>query len=110
MYSSYSVTTAVCSVVFPFLASLAVGMRLRARNIKSLPYKTDDYVILLALVGQCSGPFSNNLLIQEFQCLSISIGGTLLYGAFKTGYGQNISTMTAAEFAVYSWVCHSLQK
>ncbi|KAA6408787.1 MAG: integral membrane [Lasallia pustulata] len=60
-------------------------MRLRARNIKSLPYKTDDYVILLAL------------------CLSISIGGTVLYGAFKTGYGQNILTMTAAEFAVYSW-------
>ena len=108
MYSSYSVAAAVCSVVFPFFASLAVGMRLRARNIKSLSYKTDDYVILLALVGQCSVPISNNMLIQYFQCLSISNGGTILYGSSKTGYGQKLSTMTPAEYSVYGRVFRSL--
>ena len=51
MYSKYSVAAAVCSVVFPALASLAVALRLRARKIKSLSYATDDYLIIAALVS-----------------------------------------------------------
>ena len=50
MYSSYSVAAAVCSVVFPFLASVSVALRLRARSIKAVGYGADDYTIILALV------------------------------------------------------------
>lgn len=51
MYSQYSVNAAVCSVVFPALASLAVALRLRARKIKSLRYAADDYIIISCLVS-----------------------------------------------------------
>ena len=51
MYSSYATTAAVCSCVFPTLASIAVFFRFRARNIKALAYGADDYSILIALVS-----------------------------------------------------------
>ena len=54
MYSSYAVAAAVCSVVFPVFASLAVLLRFRARKIKSLSYGIDDYAIVVALVSQTS--------------------------------------------------------
>ena len=50
MYSSYSAAAAVCSVIFPFLASVSVALRLRARSIKAVGYGADDYTIILALV------------------------------------------------------------
>lgn len=50
MYSSYSVATAVCYVVFLVVAAAAVALRLRARHMKSLTYELDDDMSLLALV------------------------------------------------------------
>ena len=59
MYSSYSVAAAVCSVVFPVFAFLAVLLRLRARKLKTLSYGTDDYSIVVALVLQTSSRVRN---------------------------------------------------
>lgn len=50
MYSSYSVAAAICSVIFPTLAVVAVGFRLPARKIKSLAWGADDYLVLSAQV------------------------------------------------------------
>lgn len=50
MYSSYAAAAAVCSVIFPFLAIVAVGLRLRARTLKSLALGLDDYLVIVALV------------------------------------------------------------
>ena len=50
MYSSYSVAAAVCSVIFPLLASVSVALRLRARSIKAVGYGADDYTVIVALV------------------------------------------------------------
>ena len=51
MYSQYSVAAAVCSVIFPLFASVAVFLRLWARKTQKLRYGPDDYVVVLALVG-----------------------------------------------------------
>ena len=51
MYSSEANATAVCSVIFAFFASLAVLLRVLARKAKSLFLGTDDYIIMVALVG-----------------------------------------------------------
>ena len=83
MYSSYSVAAAVCSVVFPVLASLAVGIRLRARKIKSLSYKIDDYVILIALVGYCSVSLFNSVLIQASSVSQLALAASYSMGHSK---------------------------
>ena len=100
MYSSYAVATAVCSVVFPVLASLAVLLRLRAREIKSLSYGTDDYTVIAALVRK-PRPVYTIYADTMSQCLSISLACMVLYGAFKAGIGQLLSTMTPAQFTNY---------
>lgn len=51
LYSSYSVVILVVSVIFPVLASIAIGLRFRSRKIKSLALKADDFTILSALVS-----------------------------------------------------------
>ena len=38
------------STVLPALAVLVVGARFQARRIKNLPFKADDWIILLAVV------------------------------------------------------------
>lgn len=52
MYSKYSVTAAVCSVVFPALASIAVALRFWARKFTSIPFAADDYMIVISLVSK----------------------------------------------------------
>lgn len=54
MYSSDSVAAAVCSCVFPTLAILAVGFRVRARRMQQTKLGADDWLMIVALVG----PFS----------------------------------------------------
>lgn len=51
MYSSYSVAAAVCSCVFPALALVAVGFRLRARAVQHSKLGADDWLIMVALVS-----------------------------------------------------------
>ena len=100
MYSSYAVATAVCSVVFPVFASLAVLLRLRARRIKSLSYGIDDYTVIVALVRE-PRPMYTTYADTISQCLSISLACMVLYGACKAGIGQLLSTMTPAQFTNY---------
>lgn len=73
MYSSYSIAAAVCSVVFPTLASLAVVLRFQARKRKSLKYGTDDYVIVVALVSSAHAmaaiPYSQDHAVPVDQSL-----------------------------------------
>ncbi len=52
MYSSYAVAAAVCSVVFPVTATIAVGLRLRARRLNFLSLGSDDYLVIAALVSR----------------------------------------------------------
>ena len=45
-------TIIVVSIVLPIIAALAVGARFKARRIKNLPIKADEWVIVVALVCQ----------------------------------------------------------
>ena len=51
MYSQYAVAAAICSVVLPVIAILAVGLRIQARRLKSLSFGPDDYLVMAALVS-----------------------------------------------------------
>jgi len=84
MYSSYSVAAAVCSVIFPVLASFAVALRFRARSIKGQRYGVDDYLALLALA------------------FAIALCCIVFYGAFAASIGQDLSTITPSEYTSYS--------
>ncbi|MCJ1245199.1 hypothetical protein MMC30_002400 [Trapelia coarctata] len=81
MYSSYAVAAAVCSAVFPALASVAVVLRLRARRINSLRYATNDYIVLVALG------------------LSIALCCIVLHGATNAGIGQVVGDMSLETIA-----------
>ncbi|KAK9415008.1 putative integral membrane protein [Seiridium unicorne] len=83
MYSSYSVAAAVCSCVFPTLATVAVGFRLRARFVQKLKLGLDDWLILAALA-----------LAFSYCCL-------VLYGSFDASIGQDLSTITPDEYTNY---------
>jgi hypothetical protein len=61
MYSSYSVAAAVCSVIFPVLAIVAVALRFRARSIKGQRYAADDYIVVLALVSKPGALINNDI-------------------------------------------------
>jgi hypothetical protein len=50
VYSGYSTTTIIVSVILPILASIAVAARFKARGTNFLPFGTDDYLILVAWV------------------------------------------------------------
>ena len=50
MYSSYSTAAAVCSCVFPALATLAVAVRFRAKAVQKVKPSLDDWIIVIALV------------------------------------------------------------
>ncbi|EMR71348.1 putative integral membrane protein [Eutypa lata UCREL1] len=83
MYSSYSVAAAVCSCVFPTLAIIAVGLRLKARLLQKLKLGLDDWLTIAALA------------------LAISYCCLVLYGSFNAGIGQDLSTITPDEYANY---------
>lgn len=72
MYSSYSVAAAVCSCVFPALAIIAVGYRLRARFVQKMKLGLDDWLTIVALIFSFS-----------YCCL-------VLYGSFNAGIGQYV--------------------
>lgn len=51
MLSTPSRATVIVSCIFPVLATVAVALRFYARRKKALSFRTDDYAVLLALVG-----------------------------------------------------------
>ncbi|KAI1249468.1 hypothetical protein MGN70_009081 [Eutypa lata] len=83
MYSSYSVAAAVCSCVFPTLAIIAVGLRLKARLLQKLKLGLDDWLTIAALA------------------LAISYCCLVLYGSFNAGIGQDLRFVLAPE----NWAC-----
>ncbi|XDG07882.1 hypothetical protein ABKA04_007497 [Annulohypoxylon sp. FPYF3050] len=83
MYSSYSVAAAVCSCVFPALALVAVGFRLRARAVQHSKLGADDWLIMVALA-----------LAFSYCCI-------VLYGSFRASIGQDLSTITPDEYTNY---------
>ncbi|KAI0886272.1 uncharacterized protein GGS22DRAFT_126785 [Annulohypoxylon maeteangense] len=83
MYSSYSVAAAVCSCVFPTLAIIAVGFRLRAHLLQQSKLGPDDWLTLVALA------------------LAISYCCLVLYGSFHASIGQDLSTITPDEYTNY---------
>ncbi|KAI1092131.1 hypothetical protein F5B19DRAFT_233881 [Rostrohypoxylon terebratum] len=83
MYSSYSVVAAVCSCVFPALALIAVGFRLRARVVQHSKLGPDDWLIIIALA-----------LAFSYCCI-------VLYGSFRASIGQDLSTITPDEYTNY---------
>ena len=80
MYSSYCVAAAVCNVIFPFLASVSVALRLRTRSIKAVGYRADDYTVILALV------------ISDLYSL-VDVWLMTLCSAWKSAMGISIYTM-----------------
>ena len=84
MYSSYSVAAAVCSVIFPFLASILVALRLRARSIRAVGYGADDYTVIMALV------------ISDLYSL-VDVWLMTLCSAWKSAMGVSIYTMLLKE-------------
>jgi len=50
VYSKYSVTTIIVSVILPLLAGLIVAARFQSRRIKSVSLSMDDFLILVALI------------------------------------------------------------
>ena len=83
MYSSYSVSAAVCSVVFPVLAATAVGFRLHARRIKGVRLGVDDYTVLAALAA------------------TIALCVLILYGSVAASIGQDLTTITPPQYESY---------
>ncbi|KAH7316783.1 hypothetical protein B0I35DRAFT_512661 [Stachybotrys elegans] len=83
MYSSYSVAAAVCSCVFPALAIVTVGLRIRARQIQRMKLGPDDWLMLTALAFAIS-----------YCCL-------VLYGSFNASIGQDLSTITPEDYTNY---------
>ncbi|KAI2607959.1 hypothetical protein GGR54DRAFT_389835 [Hypoxylon sp. NC1633] len=83
MYSSYSVAAAVCSCIFPALAIVAVGFRVKAHLVQQSKLGLDDWLTLVALA-----------LAFSYCCL-------VLYGSFNAGIGQDLSTITPDEYTNY---------
>ncbi|OTA98049.1 hypothetical protein M426DRAFT_28823 [Hypoxylon sp. CI-4A] len=83
MYSSSSVAAAVCSCVFPALAIVAVGFRLRAHLMHESKLGLDDWLTLITLAFACS-----------YCCL-------VLHGSFRASIGQDLSTITPDEYTNY---------
>ena len=50
MYASGKTAIRACTITFPLLATIAVGLRVQARRINSTLLGADDYVMILALV------------------------------------------------------------
>ncbi|KAF4548269.1 Hypothetical protein D9617_30g011740 [Elsinoe fawcettii] len=83
MYSRHSVTVAICSVVFPTLAAVTVGLRIYARKLQTLPYGLDDWLCLLA-----------------FGC-SIALCAVFANASFNASLGQDLATITPPQFVSY---------
>ncbi|KAF2236500.1 hypothetical protein EV356DRAFT_59469 [Viridothelium virens] len=56
MEESRYVTTIAVGIVMATLASIAVALRFRARRVRKVSFKADDYAVVIALIcllGQC---------------------------------------------------------
>lgn len=86
MYSTYSVAAAICSVIFPVLATIAVALRFRARQVIKHRLRVDDYAIVVALV------------------FAIALCLTILHGAFAGSIGRDLKSLMKSphDFEVYS--------
>ncbi|CAD6589006.1 MAG: hypothetical protein ASARMPREDX12_003557 [Alectoria sarmentosa] len=120
MYSSYSVAAAVCSVVFPTLATLAVVLRFRARKLKSLKYGTDDYVIVAALVSNApvkrtasrsqEHPVSVDQLLLSHAPSILIMTSCIVAGAVRLYFGYKLSEFkgVVVRDSYYSYVSINL--
>ena len=119
MLTGHSKAVIVVNCVFPFVAAVAVALRLYARRLKATSLKSSEYVILVALVAQV---FLSNwsLLTQYRQSRSHILWSiftvhskptfdslwklTRTQGATNGGMGQHVQNLSDLEFLVFGKV------
>ena len=121
MLSGHSKATIVVNSVFPFLAILAVALRLVARRLKNVSFKADDYTIIGATVRLVL----DLLTCDQLNMLQImTVGNSMpniyctfsgsyhrssllieLKGAIKGGLGEHIDTLNPNQLIIFGKVC-----
>ncbi|KAF2763512.1 hypothetical protein EJ05DRAFT_496331 [Pseudovirgaria hyperparasitica] len=84
MYSSYSVTVVGCSIAFPFFAIIAVGFRLYGRRLQHVPWLSDDYLVVSALM------------------FGIALCLISLNAAFNASLGQDLTEITPDQYVAFN--------